>query len=183
MRRIRSGTTEKTRRVRRTWWAAGVLTMEVCGGGLLLTGGGDPGPRPLSADEPQRMALARFHTYRVSPSEITVRAASGDGSAVVRAVADHRRHRAVGWYEVTGAGRPDGGLLAWDRSGLSVAREGGGGGTAANGAAAGSAPYSTAPAERALRAAGQLKPASWTRRAFRAAPRGPPAGRTGRSRR
>ncbi|GAA3873757.1 hypothetical protein GCM10023084_28390 [Streptomyces lacrimifluminis] len=131
----------------------GVLTAAVCAG-LLLTGGGDPGPRPLSADEAQRLALARFRTYRISPSEITVRAASGDGTAVVRAVVDHRRHRGVGWYEVTGAGRPDGGLLAWDRSGVAVA--------------GGSSP--TAPAVDALRAAGRLKPTAWTRRAFGAAP-------------
>ncbi|NEC90091.1 hypothetical protein [Streptomyces sp. SID12501] len=158
MRRIRIGTTEKApgtarpRRVRRTWWAVGVLTAAACAG-LLLTGGGDAGPRPLSADEAQRLALARFRTYRISPSEITVHAASGDGTAVVRAVVDHRRHRAVGWYEVTGTGRPDGGLLAWDQSGLAVAD---------------GAP--TAAAEGALRAAGRLKATAWTHRAFGAAP-------------
>ncbi len=156
MRRIRSGTSGRTRTVRRprarTWWAVGVLTAAACGG-LLLTGGGDPGPRPLSADEAQRMALARFRTYRVSPSEITVRAESGDGTAVVRAVVDHRKHRAVGRYEVTGAGRPDGGLLAWDPSGLAVA--------------AGS---TTATAEGAVRAAGRLKREAWSRRAFGEAP-------------
>ncbi|MDQ0937286.1 hypothetical protein [Streptomyces turgidiscabies] len=154
MRRIRIGTTEKTRTVRRAWWAAGVLTALVCGG-LLLTGGGGEAsaPRPLSADEAQRMALARFRTYRISPSEITLHAASGDGTAVVRAVVDHRKHRAVGWYEVTGAGRPDGGLLAWDQSGLAVAD---------------AAP--TAPAKDALRAAERMKATEWTRREFGAAP-------------
>ncbi|MDX2543455.1 hypothetical protein ACOT81_45195 [Streptomyces sp. WI04-05B] len=155
MRRIRSGTTGKApgaRRVRRTWWAVGALAAAACAG-LLLAGGGDPGPRPLSVDEAERMALARFRTYRVSPSEITLRAASGDGSAVVRAVVDHRRHRAVGWYEVTGAGRPGGGLLAWDQSGLAVADG-----------------SPTPPTEGALRAAGRLKPTAWTRRAFGAAP-------------
>lgn len=155
MRRIRSGTTEKApgaRRVRRTWWAVGALAAAACAG-LLLTGGGDPGPRPLSPAEAERMALARFRTYRVSPSEITLRAASGDGSAVVRAVVDHRRHRAVGWYEVAGAGRPNGGLLAWDQSGLAVADG-----------------SPTPPAEGALRAAERLKPTAWKRRAFGAAP-------------
>lgn len=153
MRRIRIGTTAKTRTVRRGWWVAGVLAALTCGG-LLLTGGDDfAAPRPLSADEAQRMALARFRTYRISPSEITLRAASGYGTAVVRAVVDHRGHRAVGWYEVTGAGRPDGGLLAWDQSGLAVAD-----GTP------------TAPAKDALRAAGRLKATAWTRRAFGAAP-------------
>jgi hypothetical protein len=159
MRRIRSGTTEKApgtprpRRVRRAWWAAGALSVAAACAGLLLTGVGEAGPRPLSADEAQRLALARFRTYRISPSEITVRAPSGDGTAVVRAVVDHRRHRAVGWYEVTGAGRPNGGLLAWDQSGLAVADG-----------------SPTAPAAGALRAAGRLKATAWTRRAFGAAP-------------
>ncbi|WP_329269332.1 hypothetical protein [Streptomyces sp. NBC_01451] len=159
MRRIRSGTAAKAprtpgaRRVRRARWAAGVLTAAACAGLLLLTGGGDSRPRPLSADEAQRLALARFRTYRISPSEITVRTASGDGTAVVRAVVDHRRHRAVGWYEVTGAGRPDDGLLAWDRSGLAVADA-----------------SPTGAAEDALRAAGRLKDTAWKRRAFGAAP-------------
>lgn len=99
------------------------------------------------------MALARFRTYRISPSEITLHAASGDGTAVVRAVVDHREHRAVGWYEVTGAGRPDGGLLAWDQSGLAVA----------------DAPP-TAPAKDALRAAARMKATEWTRREFGSAP-------------
>ncbi|WP_328753009.1 hypothetical protein OHT57_46485 [Streptomyces sp. NBC_00285] len=144
----------RTRRVRRAWWALGVLAAAAACSGLLLTGGGDSGPRPLSVEEAQRLALARFRTYRISPSEITVHAPSGDGTAVVRAVVDHRRHRAVGWYEVTGAGRPDGGLLAWDQSGLAVAD--------------GASP--TAPVESALRAAGHLKATAWTRRAFGAAP-------------
>ncbi|WP_327698462.1 hypothetical protein [Streptomyces sp. NBC_00459] len=158
MRRISSGTTEKAprtprpRRARRAWCAVGVLTAAAACAGLLLTGG-DAGPRPLSADEAQRLALARFRTYRISPSEITVHTASGDGTAVVRAVVDHRRHRAVGWYEVTGAGRPNSGLLAWDQSGLAVADG-----------------SPTAPAEDALRAAGRLKTTAWTRRAFGAAP-------------
>ncbi|WP_105969966.1 hypothetical protein [Streptomyces geranii] len=165
MRRISKATTEKTRtagRARRTWrvrWAAGALAaaVAVVCGALLLTGGDGSGPRPLSADEAQRMALARFRTYRISPSEITVRTTSGDraddGTAVVRAVVDHRRHRAVGWYEVGGAGRSDGRLLAWDRSGLAVA------------------PADTASsATGALRAAGRLEASAWTRRAFGAAP-------------
>ncbi|WP_055531554.1 hypothetical protein [Streptomyces graminilatus] len=153
MRRIRSGTNGKRRTgtARRVWWTAGVLAAGACIG-VLLTGGGGSGPRPLSADEAQRLALARFRTYRISPSEITVHAASGDGTAVVRAVVDHRRHRGVGWYDVTGAGRPDGGLLAWDRSGLAVA----------DGSPA-------APAD-ALRAAGRVKASAWTRRPFGAAP-------------
>ncbi|WP_371663411.1 hypothetical protein [Streptomyces sp. NBC_00280] len=159
MRRIRSTTTQKAprtprpRRARRAWCAVGVLTAAAACAGLLLTGGGDAGPRPLSADEAERLALARFRTYRISPSEITVRTASGGGSAVVRAVVDHRRHRAVGWYEVTGAGRPNGGLVAWDQSGLAVADG-----------------SPTAPAEGALRAAGRLKTTAWTRRAFGTTP-------------
>lgn len=100
----------------------------VVAGGALLTAGGltavllsgtgaDDGPRALSAPEAQRLALTRFRTYQASPSAVTVRATTPSATTVVRAVVDHRRHRAVGAYEAESAR----GLLAWDLSTVAVA--------------------------------------------------------------
>ena len=103
----------------------------IAAGGALLTAAAltavllsatapDDAPRPVSAPEAQRMALTRFRTYQASPSAVTVRAVTPSGTTVVRAVVDHRRHRAVGVYG--GAGGGPRGVLAWDLSGVAVAR-------------------------------------------------------------
>ncbi|NEB05967.1 hypothetical protein [Streptomyces sp. SID13726] len=87
---------------------------------LLSTTGSEPAPRPVSGPEAQRMALTRFRVYRASPSAVTVRAVTPSGTTVVRAVVDHRRHRAVGTYGDEGGQAR--GRLAWDLSGVAVAR-------------------------------------------------------------
>ncbi|MET7703887.1 hypothetical protein ABZS97_40800, partial [Streptomyces sp. NPDC005485] len=96
---------------------------------LLVSWGGEPGPRPVSEDEAQRMALARLRTYEASPSEVRVRlplgaaGSSSSGTVTVRAVVDHRVHRAVGVYEASDAQRTVRGLVAWDPKGIAVARK------------------------------------------------------------
>lgn len=96
---------------------------------LLVPRGGDPGPRPVSEDEAQRMALARVRTYEASPAEVRVRlplgaaGSSSTGTVTVRAVVDHRVHRAVGVYEAADAERTVRGLVAWDLEGIAVARK------------------------------------------------------------
>lgn len=121
-------------------------------------GGGD-GPRPVSAAEAQRMALARFRTFQATPSAVTVRAAAPGGTTVIRAVVDHRTHRAVGSYE---AGRARG-LLAWDPSGLAITdgkrRPGAAGPVEAGGR--------TRDLLRAVRAVPERE---WTRRAYSKGP-------------
>ncbi|SER78619.1 hypothetical protein SAMN04487983_102247 [Streptomyces sp. yr375] len=108
-------------------------------------GPGDPvGPRPLTSDEAQRMALARFHAYRASPSAVTVRSVAPGGTVVVTAVVDQRAHRAVGEYRTAGTR----GLLAWDLADVGVARRGG-------------APGAPGDVLRAVRAVGERQ---WTRR-------------------
>ncbi|MBD0840018.1 hypothetical protein [Streptomyces sp. TRM68416] len=123
-------------------------------------GDGAAGPRPVSGAEAQRLALARFRTYQDSPSAVTVRAPTAGGAVEVRAVVDHRRHRAVGTYAVgsSGASGTSGasgsGLLAWDLAGIAVAR---------------SAARPSGP-EQLLREARRPGPAAWTRRAYTADP-------------
>ncbi|MFF2512896.1 hypothetical protein [Streptomyces sp. NPDC058086] len=150
---------------------AGALTALL----LVLSGNGDTSPHPVSADEAQRMALARFRAYEASPSEVTVRlpaAETGDGTITVRAVVDHHVRRAVGAYEIVDDTRTVQGLLAWDLEGLAVARPS----AAARGAEPGRttarppAPDIVTTAAGAVRRAGTLKREEWTRRPYSTAP-------------
>ncbi|MFI8929053.1 hypothetical protein ACIG3E_15415 [Streptomyces sp. NPDC053474] len=150
----------------KSWVWAGLALAGAAGGVLLLAGPEDGGgSRLVSAEEAQRMALARFRTYQGSPSEVVVRVPAPEGAAVVRAVVDHRRHRAVGWYQAGGQREP--GLLAWDGGGLAVAEPR-------------QTPQRPGPrqapqpprqsAGSAARAAARLEPSAWTRRPFGRAP-------------
>ncbi|GHD68484.1 hypothetical protein GCM10010317_072800 [Streptomyces mirabilis] len=150
---------------------AGALTALL----LLLPGHGGASPHPVSADEAQRMALARFRAYEASPAEVTVRlpaAETGDGTITVRAVVDHHVHRAVGAYEIVDDTRTVQGLLAWDLEDIAVARPP----AAAPGAEPGRttarppAPDIVTTAAQAVRRAGTLKREEWTRRPYSTAP-------------
>ncbi|MDX3382383.1 hypothetical protein PV682_13055 [Streptomyces niveiscabiei] len=138
----------------------------------LLTACAGPGEpaRPLTADEAQRLALARFTTYRTGTAAMDLRVAAPGGTTEVRAVVDHRAHRAVGWYDAGGAPR----LLAWSADGLAVARRGTYGEPAAQpptGGARREAASGDAPSrEAALREAARLNTASWDRRPYGRAP-------------
>ncbi|MFF7986707.1 hypothetical protein ACFZDK_47820 [Streptomyces sp. NPDC007901] len=142
--------------MRSPWtWAALAVVTGVCGTLPFLVVGGDA-PRPLSADEARRMALTRFRAYRDSPAEVTVRAPLPGGTAVVRAVVDEHRHRAVGWFYTGDAAER--GLLAWDGTGLSIARP----------RIDGSAGPLAKPASlaEAVRDAARVRPAAWIRRTY-----------------
>lgn len=150
---------------------AGALTALL----LLLSGNRGASPHPVSADEAERMALARFRAYEASPAEVTVRlpaAETGDGTITVRAVVDHHVHRAVGAYEIVDDTRTVQGLLAWDLEGVAVARPP----AAAPGAEPGRttarppAPDIVTTAAQAVRRAGTLKREEWTRRPYSTAP-------------
>ncbi|MDN3020283.1 hypothetical protein [Streptomyces sp. S.PB5] len=164
--------------------AAGGLTAVAA---MSVTGGGSAdGPRPVSADEAQRMAQARFRVYRASPSAVTLRVTTTAGDTTIRAVVDHRRHRAVGMYDAEADGGR--GLLAWDSSGVAVARgtekgaagkkpgaagdgaakpeeSGRKGAEAARPGASGTAVAET-PAREVLRAARGVEKKKWARRGF-----------------
>ncbi|MBW8801592.1 MAG: hypothetical protein JF597_51095 [Streptomyces sp.] len=137
-----------------TWTALAAVTGLCATLPFLLAGGEDP--RPLSAAEARRMALAPLRAYQDSPAEVTVRAPLPGGTAVVRAVVDEQRHRGVGWFDTGDAAER--GLLAWDGAGLEVARP------RVDGSAGPLArPASTADA---VRDAARLRPTAWIRRRY-----------------
>ncbi|KPI17158.1 hypothetical protein OK074_8249 [Actinobacteria bacterium OK074] len=148
---------------KRVWFAAGTATVAAVGAltAVALTGVGAPGAggpggeggRPVSGAEAQRMALARFRTYQQSPAEVTIRVPStGTETVTVRAIVDHRLHRAVGTFETATAR----GVIAWDQGGIAVTD------------ASAKAPSRTP--QQALRRAAALKPDRWTRRPYTPAP-------------
>ncbi|MEW2303212.1 hypothetical protein AB0958_25125 [Streptomyces sp. NPDC006655] len=142
--------------MRSPWtWAALAVVTAVCGALPYVMAGGDA-PRPLTAGEARRLALTRFRTYRDSPAAVTVRAPLPGGTAVVRAVVDEHRHRAVGWFDTGDAAER--GLLAWDTRGLAVARP----------RTDGSAAPLTRPASlaQAVAEAGRLRRGVWIRRSY-----------------
>ncbi|QIY72309.1 hypothetical protein HEP84_27340 [Streptomyces sp. RLB1-33] len=165
---------------RKKIWVAAVAATTALAGALtalllLLSGNGDASPHPVSADEAQRMALARFRAYEASPSEVTIRlpaVQTGDGTITVRAVVDHHVRRAVGAYEIVDDTRTLQGLLAWDLEGLAVARPP----AVTSGAEPGRttarppAPDIVTTAAQAVRRAGTLKREEWTRRPYSTAP-------------
>ncbi|MEV7170477.1 hypothetical protein AB0O18_12340 [Streptomyces sp. NPDC093224] len=106
--------------------AAAVLTAAAVAVWALVP---DGGPRPVTGDEAQRLALARFSMYERSPVPVVVRAPMGDGTVEVEALVDYRKHRAVGTYRIVPSGgrvpdRAAGGLVAWDATGLALAGPG-----------------------------------------------------------
>ncbi|MFD4523782.1 hypothetical protein ACFWP7_07600 [Streptomyces sp. NPDC058470] len=146
---------------------------------VLIAGSGDDsagsGSRADSADEDRRtaMALTRFRTSTAAgPSEVTVRLPSaGSGTVTVRAVADHRLHRAVGVYEVTDDGHIMRGLLAWDLEGVAVA--GSPASAPDNTLATKARPAAPGPvttAVQAARRASTLKSGHWARHPYGTAP-------------
>ena len=179
--RKRDGGTARARAVALAATAVAVAVGAVVLLVALLSGGGEPGPRAVSEDEAQRMALARFRTYEASPSEVRVRLPLGaagsasSGTVTVRAVVDHRVHRAVGVYEATDAERTVRGLVAWDMEGIAVARKpqtpttSGAPGAAPGRASRQPAPDVVTTATQAARAAGTLAPEEWTRRPYTSA--------------
>lgn len=149
--------------------AAGALTALL----LLVSGGEDTTPRHVSADEAQRMAVARFRAYEASPAEVRVRlppVGEESGTVTVRAVVDHRAHRAVGAYEVVDDTRTVQGLLSWDLDGVGVARPP----TPAPGAPGqgtrAPVPDVVTTAAQAVRRARALKPDQWTRHPYSTSP-------------
>ncbi|MFF9347803.1 hypothetical protein [Streptomyces sp. NPDC014734] len=131
---------------RRTRWLGSLIVLVVCGvaaGGLAVYRAlsGHTDERPVTTDEASRLALSRLNLYQASPVAVTLTTTEGGGVMVrVSGIVDYRTHRAVGSYQVSGAGgassetfgpsgtsgpvagQLDRGLIVWDSGGLGLAR-------------------------------------------------------------
>ncbi|WP_410644024.1 hypothetical protein [Amycolatopsis sp. lyj-346] len=98
---------------------------------LVAACGADPQPRPLSAAEAERLALARFANYRFRTANFTATVPTGAGRIALRGRVDFVEH--LGYAEMSTDGRQDeasGGLLQWTPA--AVAFRGGPGQAAAD---------------------------------------------------
>lgn len=126
---------------------------------LLASCAGADAARPLTGEEAQRLALARFRTYQSGTTAVVLKSTGQGATAEVHAAVDHRKHRAVGWYVTNGIT----GLLSWGPEGLAVARPG------AASMSPNSGPGADTP-QSALTKAASLKAGSWTRRGYGTSP-------------
>ncbi|MEV7420889.1 hypothetical protein [Streptomyces sp. NPDC089919] len=139
---------------RRTALVGGLVTAVAAAAAVTFAVVRDPGPRPVTGEEAQQLALARFSMYERSPAALVARAPMAGGTVEITGLVDYRRHRGVGSYRVSGGAAPGAGLVAWDATGLAVARRpsGAGGGPAD--------PAAVAAAARAV------APGGWSSRAY-----------------
>ncbi|MCX5204542.1 hypothetical protein OG897_24190 [Streptomyces sp. NBC_00237] len=130
--------------------AVAATSLLATGAVLLGTNAEDPdAPRPVTTQEAERLAVARFLAYESSPARITATIDDGADSVIVKGVIDYRTHRAVGTYT---AGRPaQRGLIAWDTTGLSVSLH---------------KPPADDTAAQVTRVAAQLPARAWTPRGY-----------------
>ncbi|WP_328967178.1 hypothetical protein [Streptomyces sp. NBC_00239] len=113
---------------RRRFLAAGAGATAALTGATALTGcGTGDGPRPVTPEEAQQLALVRLSAYEHSPAALRVRIPGPAGTTTVDGVLDYRTRRASGTYAVPGgAGSPGArGELAWDDRTVSVNPAGG----------------------------------------------------------
>jgi len=83
----------------------------------LVTGGGTPaGPRALTADEANRLAITRFRNYQAGGRAVTITVPSAEGGLAITASIDYRAK--IGYGVVRGAGRDTSsdGLIEWTAS-------------------------------------------------------------------
>ncbi|MFD8826131.1 hypothetical protein ACFV1C_27730 [Streptomyces sp. NPDC059605] len=117
------------------------------------------GPRPVTLDEAQRLALARFTMYEAGTVKVDATVKSGGGTTTVHGLVDYRTRHAVGRYAATRAGSTESGMIAWDATGLAVVSDP----ASASGPAAAHGADGMAAIVRAAAAA---KPRSWSPRAY-----------------
>ncbi|WP_424216643.1 hypothetical protein ACN20G_31455 (plasmid) [Streptomyces sp. BI20] len=145
-------------------WTAGVLAAGACCAGAyaLVARHVDAAPRPITLDEAQTLALARFTAYEKSPVAVVAHVPYDSDTTIVRGLVDYRSHKAVGSY-VSGPGAGTAtGLLAWDQGGLAV--------SPADTPPAGPPPAPLTDPTRIAGAADGAAPTAWSPRAYTSDP-------------
>ncbi|MEU4804925.1 hypothetical protein [Actinosynnema sp. NPDC023587] len=112
------------RRPRRRWstprWAvvligvAGAAAIGVATFLVVDPGSAPPGPRPLTSDEVDRLAITRFRNYEAGGRAVTITVPTTAGGLVVTGSIDYRA--GLGYAVVRGAGRDTSGngLIQWN---------------------------------------------------------------------
>ncbi|MFE0382052.1 hypothetical protein ACFW1M_42330 [Streptomyces inhibens] len=89
---------------------------------FLLAGGGSgsSGPRALSSDEANRLAITRFRNYEAHGRAVTITVPGTAGGLIVTGSVDYRGKLGYGVVHGTGRGTSSDGLIAWTATSVSV---------------------------------------------------------------
>ncbi|WP_409179856.1 hypothetical protein F9C11_25380 [Amycolatopsis sp. VS8301801F10] len=104
------------KRIARRWTVLAAAIAVALGAGIFwyaASGSADSGPRPVTADEASRLALARFGNYRKQGRAVTISVPGAAGELVITGSADYRAK--AGYGVLKGKGRNDSGngLIRW----------------------------------------------------------------------
>lgn len=89
---------------------------------FLLAGGGSgsSGPRALSSDEVNRLAITRFRNYEAHGRAVTITVPGTAGGLTVTGSVDYQRKRGYGVVHGTGRDTSSDGLIEWTATSVSV---------------------------------------------------------------
>ncbi|MFI5658238.1 hypothetical protein [Streptomyces sp. NPDC051684] len=108
------------------WGVPAVLLASLATVAAVRLGEDPPAAHAVTSAEAQRFALARLSRFEASPTRVRVRVPQREATVTVDGVVDYRSHHGIGRFDQGSQG----GLLAWDTSGLGVATDGPAGGAA-----------------------------------------------------
>ncbi|MEV4976222.1 hypothetical protein [Streptomyces scopuliridis] len=80
---------------------------------LLGTSGGPTGPRALTSDEVNRLAITRFLNYQAGGRAVTITVSNTDGGLVITGSIDYRTHTGYGVVHGNGRDTSSEGLIQW----------------------------------------------------------------------
>ncbi|GLZ38148.1 hypothetical protein Acsp05_17720 [Actinokineospora sp. NBRC 105648] len=113
--------------MRRKWFsrpwgvvAIGVAVVAVGVAVFLITGSRPSGPRPLTPDEANRLAITRFLNYQAAGRAVTITVPTASGGLVITGSVDFRAHVGYGVVRGTGRDTSSDGLIQWSATAVSV---------------------------------------------------------------
>ncbi|MFJ8000799.1 hypothetical protein ACIQ7D_27325 [Streptomyces sp. NPDC096310] len=83
-------------------------------------GSGDGGPRPLTSDEANRLAITRFRNYQAQGRAVTITVPGTAGELTVTGSVDYRRKVGYGVVHGTGRAKSSDGLIQWTPTSVHV---------------------------------------------------------------
>jgi hypothetical protein len=110
-------------RSRRAAAVIGIAAVAVTAVAAFLVADGDSGgggPRPLTTDEANRLAITRFRNYQAQGRAVTITVPGTAGGLTVTASVDYRRKVGYGVVHGTGRGRSSDGLIRWTPTSVQV---------------------------------------------------------------
>jgi type II secretory pathway pseudopilin PulG len=111
--------TDRRRWPRRRWVlvaAIGVVAVAAAVVAVLAGGSGPTGPRALTSDEANRLAITRFRNYQAGGRAVTITVPSAGGGLVITGSVDYRAKLGYGVVHGSGRDTSSDGLVQWTAS-------------------------------------------------------------------